>query len=339
PGDVTLLAQGDDLVVRLSSGDQLTVKNHYATSFFSSITSSGFSIERIVFQDGTVLSGDALINVTRVGTEGNDTLGGGSRGSAHSIGAGGNDLLEGTGNGDLLEGGGGNDVLLGDTGIFGGAGNDTLLGGDGNDTLQGGDGADLYDGGAGDDVLIEPDSAFVSSPDTDVFLFGRGDGHDRIVSASFYSSPWYNPRTAQQPVVADDVVRFKAGVNPGDVTFVAVYRNHSDSLGGWSTDVDVEIAGDPDSSLTLDGFLNGFRYPGYYTSTVKRFEFADGTVLSRDDVVSNLVWRGTAGDDSINASVGNDRVFGFSGDDALQGLAGNDAIDAGDGDDTVYGGA
>lgn len=92
-----------------------------------------------------------------IGSNKGDTLD--DRGGADTIlGRNGNDRLFGRGGDDRIDGGKGNDRLRGD------AGNDVLLGGVGKDTLDGGAGRDRMTGGAG----------------ADTFVFGKGDGHDRI---------------------------------------------------------------------------------------------------------------------------------------------------------------
>uniref|UniRef100_UPI00055C32DF putative Ig domain-containing protein n=1 Tax=Stenoxybacter acetivorans TaxID=422441 RepID=UPI00055C32DF len=89
------------------------------------------------------------------GTDGDDTLSGGS-GNDVLNGKGGNDFLEGGDGDDILNGGDGDDVLYGDAGddeLHGGSGDDYLDGGDGNNVLDGGDGNDALYGSAGDDEL------------------------------------------------------------------------------------------------------------------------------------------------------------------------------------------
>jgi uncharacterized delta-60 repeat protein len=76
------------------------------------------------------------LNVTRVGTAGNDIING-------TAGA---DIVWGFAGNDAISGFGGNDVLCG------GQGNDTLNGGDGNDKLDGSNGDDAMTGGAGTDT-------------------------------------------------------------------------------------------------------------------------------------------------------------------------------------------
>src|SRR3954471_12223873 len=71
------------------------------------------------------------------GTEGNDTLNGGTEADDVN-GLGGNDFLQGGDGADSVRGGGGNDT------IFGNAGDDWVEGGAGNDQLSGGSGQDSY---------------------------------------------------------------------------------------------------------------------------------------------------------------------------------------------------
>jgi uncharacterized delta-60 repeat protein len=71
--------------------------------------------------------------VTRIGTNGNDTI----------VGTSGNDVIFGFGGNDVISG------LDGDDRLCGGSGNDTLIGGSGNDRLSGGAGTDSCDGGTG----------------------------------------------------------------------------------------------------------------------------------------------------------------------------------------------
>lgn len=107
------------------------------------------------------------------GTNGNDTVDGGSgddrllgrggsdllhgaEGSDTLVGGRGNDLLRGGADDDTLSGDGGRDVLRGFTGaddLRGGDGDDVLRGGSSNDALDGGDGSDFLSGGADDDLL------------------------------------------------------------------------------------------------------------------------------------------------------------------------------------------
>ncbi len=115
----------------------------------------------------------ALVAVTLLGGDGDDTLNGGrgddllngGEGNDRLLSAAGNDTLLGGVGLDNLDGGDGDDVLFGQLGndvlrggkghdqLSGGVGNDSLLGQDGNDTLVGGSGLDTLEGGIGNDVL------------------------------------------------------------------------------------------------------------------------------------------------------------------------------------------
>lgn len=347
PGDVTLGNDGEDLMLTLPSGERLTVKGHFRLDSFS-------AVERATFADGTVWDSDTLNTMTKIGTPFNDTLLSSPRARMRLFGLEGDDSLSGGDGDDALLGGDGNDRLLGGAGddlLQGGAGNDQLIAESGNDTLEGGDGDDLlsgsdgsnvYDGGAGDDSLVEPDSASSGSPGADVFLFGRGDGHDTVSSRRFDTQRWsYRPQGPS--VVVDDVVRFKPGVSQDDIALTVTrtlgIRRSSGNF-DTSTDVVVTIAGDPDSALSIKAFLGGTFSVDTYSSTVKSFEFADGATWSYDDIVSRLVWSGTDGDDrSFLLSERDDRAFALAGNDQIYAGGGNDTLDAGEGNDFVDGGS
>jgi Ca2+-binding RTX toxin-like protein len=121
-----------------------------------------------------------------LGTDGEDTLGGGL-GDNIVEGFGGKDVLQGSRGDDQLLGGAGTDTIRGEWGadsLFGGLGRDFLDGGfdndqlygdadldrlfgeDGNDTLWGGTGNDILNGGLGADVLFGGFGA-------DTFYFNR----------------------------------------------------------------------------------------------------------------------------------------------------------------------
>jgi Ca2+-binding RTX toxin-like protein len=99
--------------------------------------------------------------VTKIGTNGPDTLRG-TNGDDNLVGKGGNDDIFGLGGSDNLLGGAGKDNVLGgnerrplggDKNLLGGPGNDRVLGGNGSDDLVGGPGNDLVDGGRGSDDI------------------------------------------------------------------------------------------------------------------------------------------------------------------------------------------
>jgi Ca2+-binding RTX toxin-like protein len=101
-----------------------------------------------------VASGVALA-VTKIGTDGPDTLRG-TNGNDTLIGKGGNDNLFGLRGSDNLLGGEGKDnVLAGDEEGGPGRGDKNLYGGPGNDFVLGGKGSENIVGGEGNDLLVE----------------------------------------------------------------------------------------------------------------------------------------------------------------------------------------
>jgi len=105
-----------------------------------------------------------------IGTNGNDVLFGGAKGSV--FGGAGDDMLIAGLYGGNLAGGQGSDLLIGQFGanllegnedddfLFGGAGSDTLIGGTGNDLLYGGAGKDtfVFRTGDGSDLIRDFDA-------------------------------------------------------------------------------------------------------------------------------------------------------------------------------------
>jgi hypothetical protein len=99
--------------------------------------------------------------VTKIGTDGPDTLRGTNR-ADNLLGRGGNDDIFGLSGKDNLLGGPGKDNVLGgnenrplqgDKNLLGGPGNDRVLGGEGSDNLTGDSGNDFVDGGLGSDSI------------------------------------------------------------------------------------------------------------------------------------------------------------------------------------------
>jgi Ca2+-binding RTX toxin-like protein len=128
-----------------------------------------------------VLASGVAWAVTKIGTDGPDTLQG-TNGADNLLGRGGNDVLYAWGGRDNLEGGAGKDWVLGgkqrrpsggDKNLVGGAGNDGVVGGIGSDNLLGGSGNDFVLGDNGSD------SAVVGEAGKDLVVGGRGG--DRIM--------------------------------------------------------------------------------------------------------------------------------------------------------------
>ncbi|MET3440687.1 Ca2+-binding RTX toxin-like protein [Variovorax paradoxus] len=189
----------------------------------------------------------------------------------------------------------------GDDTVYGQAGADVLNGSGGNDKLDGGTGNDQLNGGTGNNV----------------YLFGKGDGQDIITSTYDSAAGKLN------------VLRFKSGVLPSELTVKRVTSAGSDSL-------ELSIVGTADKVTVRDFFL--FDDPSYPSNPVQQIEFSDGTVWSMALILTAAL-AGTAAADTITGTKGDDTISGLAGDDVLIGGYGNDKLDGGAGSDQLNGGA
>ncbi|MBY0268810.1 MAG: hypothetical protein K2X06_02970 [Burkholderiales bacterium] len=243
----------------------------------------------------------------------------------------GDDYLDGGAGIDWLQGEGGNDILLG------GAGNDTLWGDasyelevsmQGNDYLNGEDGNDYLNGGAGNDVLIGGRGVdqLIGGTGKDTYVFNRGDGVELITDVDDLDgnldAQGVNTNKNKSIVVFGDTItrsqiKFKKGsllidLGDGDAIHLALPD------------------GEVDPTLTR---------------VIDRLEFADGTVMTFDDILAQgFDIDGTEGNDNgvqttlIGTSV-SDRINGLGGNDILVGLSGADQLYGGNGNDTLQGDA
>jgi hypothetical protein len=116
--------------------------------------------------------GGVALAVTRIGTDGPDTLRG-NKGDDNLIGKGGNDTLLSLAGHDTLLGGPGKDLVNGGSLAQPFAGNKNLVGGEGNDAVQGGLGSDNVLGGEGNDYMV--DGEFDTPPVKDTLSGADGD--------------------------------------------------------------------------------------------------------------------------------------------------------------------
>ena len=297
-------------------------------------------IEELRFSDGETMSVADFLTQMMTGTAGNDTLYGSTAISNNIIsGLDGNDYLYGCDVGETLLGGNGDDYMDGYSGndqIYGGAGNDSLRGsgyldgGDGNDNLRGkygdqinstfvgGNGNDSLSGGSGDD-LLEGGSGLDSiegGGGADTYLFNVGDGADTI-----WEYDWNGIG------MNDDIMSFGADIVPEDLT---IYK-YGDDL--------VITVGDNGDQITFsrwytqaEGYLTTYFEPGSHPDQVGSFSFADGTVLTADELMAQKIIH-------IMGGTGNDTLSGGDSDDWIDGGAGADTLSGGAGVDTIYGGA
>ncbi len=255
-------------------------------------------------------------NDTADGGDGNDILNG-NEGADVLTGGNGDDNISGNAENDTLRGDDGNDQLYGDEGsdvIHGGIGADILDGGVGNDTLDGGEGNDRIDGGSDDDRIIagEGNDDLAGGNGNDTYLFERGFGEDRV----------YIPAAGWRDTNLDTYL-FGDTIASTDVSYSVEAGNLVISVNGTADRVSIE-----------DFFL-----PQGNHGTIK---FADGAVLTRDDILamfgSAVPVAGGSGNDTLLGSSGADNLHGLGGNDVLDGAGGDDYLAGGSGDDTLHAG-
>lgn len=198
--------------------------------------------------------------------------------------------------------------------LIGDADANDLAGTGRNEIIDAGAGDDIVNGGGGADFAYGGDG-------NDVFVFGRGSGHDRVIS-----------RDADG--IYYDIVQFGPGIAPEQVTFTRV-----------GNDLIVTLAGSPDDSLTVAAFFPDD--PDGWPQAIDEFWFADGyfidvaTLLSMPIAVrdADRTVRGGAGDDALTGGSGDDTLYGNAGDDTLHGGDGHDTLIGGRGNDVLSGGA
>lgn len=118
-----------------------------------------------------VLASGVALAVTRIGTEGPDTLRG-TNGDDQLVGKGGNDTLLALAGNDTLLGGAGKDVVNGGNLQEPFGGDKNLVGGRGNDAVQGGLGFDNLVSQEGNDLMVGGE--FDTPPMKDTLSAGAG---------------------------------------------------------------------------------------------------------------------------------------------------------------------
>ena len=168
--DVTLERVGQNLVIRYSDTDSVTVKDAYYYG------DGRCYVENIEFADGRRLNAEEINQRAhdRYGTSGNDSMSGFGTESGYDN----NEIFHGLEGNDTIYGYEGNDTIYGDAGddrLYGGNGSDTLVGGTGNDYLSGDAGNDTYVFNLGDgaDTVYDYENSATSGRD-DKIVFGEG---------------------------------------------------------------------------------------------------------------------------------------------------------------------
>ena len=155
-----------------NSLDSITIKDVFKDE------SNSQGIKGIEFNDGSSMNLEDIKKGVLISSDSDQKTFYGFNSDDTIIGGDGNEYLYGKGGNDTLIGNKGDDI------ISGGDGNDILIGGEGNDELQGGSGNDTY-------------------------VFGRGDGNDKIIN--------YDSDSGQ-----NDIIKFEEDITKDDLIFKRV---------------------------------------------------------------------------------------------------------------------
>ncbi len=211
------------------------------------------------------------------------------------------DLFSGYASADVIFGAGGNDTL------YGMDGDDTLDGGDGNDIAYGGAGHDVINGGSGNDSLFGDGGDDTLSGGTGFDTLNGGAGNDHYLYAPGDGNITINNNDSAAG--RQDVLRFLAGISSNDV---------------------IASRSDVSLILTLQGSGEVITLNNHFhtsNSGINLIEFSDGVVWDQAALEAML----------LQATTGDDRLYGYAGDDLIDGLAGNDYLFGADGNDTLNG--
>ncbi|MDX2157687.1 MAG: calcium-binding protein [Hyphomicrobiaceae bacterium] len=187
----------------------------------------------------------------------------------------------------------------------------------GNDATYGFGTPDELFASAGNDTLSALDGG-------DIYHFDQGSGQDVIDDASeFVDTPFsaYLGYTYE----ADDTLVFGEGIAVADVSFSRL-TSAPDLLISFAGLTDTVTVTDQFQGIKLDLFnLLGIGWFG----RIENFQFADGTVLTWEDVLGDVT----------TGKAGNDSLWGAYYADAIEGKAGDDYLSGGDDGDTYVFGA
>jgi Ca2+-binding RTX toxin-like protein len=181
-----------------------------------------------------LMASGAALAVTRIGTDGPDTLRGTIR-ADNLLGNGGNDLLLGLAGNDQLLGGAGKDIVNGGNLARPFKGDKNLVGGEGNDAVQGGLGSDNSVGGEGNDYMVGGEF-FDQPPAKDTLSGGDGTdvvvvindpaGKDIVVCGRGFDRVWAD----RDDLIAPDCEKVFVGASKGDAFFESIPESFFEGL-------------------------------------------------------------------------------------------------------------
>lgn len=312
------------------------------------------------------------------GTDGDDTLDGGSAGEFIQA-YGGNDTVNGNDGNDSIEGGAGDDVLNGGNGqdhFIGGSGNDIIDGGDGWDNLSFWNSAETLNNHFGPNHGVTIDLSLGSNQVQDD---GFGNS-DTLVNIEHISGTNYADNIAGHS--ADDNFNGNNGddiLSGGDGNDSLHGDQGNDTIsGGTGNDWISGGAGNDNLSGGADSVQDHFNFNAwddfgnpadfghdiisdfdvgydrldFYSAGVSNgdISFSDdaGDLLLSIDANNSVRLQGLAGVDPATINIGYAPIFGTEGadifngdasDENYEGRGGNDVINGNDGNDNLHGGS
>ncbi|MBI1314693.1 tandem-95 repeat protein [bacterium] len=373
-GDYQMMRDGDDLVVRRTSGGEV-FREPAASVLRLMITGSAGDDRVTVINSGIAVSTQIQFS----GGDGNDYFDASlATGVVNLIGNGGDDVLIGGSANDTLTGGSGADELAG------GSGNDSLDGSGGTgDTLEGGDGDDTLDGGSGNDLIREfvsgdvllSNSAFIGRGNDVVISIERARISGSAFAQTLDASTFFTPQLTSVTLIGgggDDILfgspgsdvlvgnggndRIEGGAG-GDRIFGG--GNADTLIGGAGNDFmkaqgasgDWLIGGEGNDTLNggrgidrlreagdVDFTLASTSLTGMGTDALIAIEIAELDGGPSDNRIDASAFQAARGFVQIRGNGGNDWLIGSPGRDVLIGGDGNDTLQGKEGDDTLSGG-
>ena len=301
---------GNDLVLRLASGDKITVVGGAEDGKFINYTDDNgpATYPKVweVNEKGTSVSLLSAYSADSFDVTANEDFGTTARtidASAvdHDLSITGNkqnNVIIGADGDNVIDGGKGKDK------IYGGAGNNTLIGGAGNDTLTGGEG-------------------------DNVFEYANGDGNDVITNYKSGDVIQLTSGTVRSAVLTGNDYVFTVG--KGKITVKDAKNKY------------IQVA-DADGNITWypDPPDDGFTYSNGTVTLKKKYVGDTFDVSQFEDGFAGKVYTIDASrvkhDMTIIANKEANEIIGTNEDDYIDGAAGKDTISGGDGNDTVVGG-
>ena len=244
--------------------------------------------------------------------------------------------IRGTDGADTLSGG------TADECIHGLGGNDTLSGGAGDDRLDGGAGADALDGGAGSDTADYSASGAAVTVDLSSNAAqsgGDAQGDTLTNIENIVGSAHADTLTGD---ASDNVFRGGAGAD----TLEGGAGLDTADYSGSPVGIQDHLVGIGVIVKLASGYIRGEHSQGDTLTSIENVIGTDHIDLIIGDASANILsgdggddyMYGDAGDDTMYGGEGHDIIYGDGGNDTLYGGGGRDWIHGEAGDDTMYGG-